>query len=265
MLVVQPSPYFGCSFQPMFNCVCFPRAYIIIPFDLTNVISLFTWLWKSIFWKSQWIVAESISHLLTSPWFNDEPLFGTRFHSSSPENLRCRFDNLCCTFLLRHPESEVSKHRSYLNLGHIWWLEHFSKSYNTGLLWPNKVMIPSTPGGRTYCYKFFFLARLAILPWGNCKTYSISCSWWILCVPKVWSSPNDHVNAISKHACGTPIFNKNIWSTMLNFLYQLSKHRCMGNGMKFLSPYLKSFLHYILSWIPCSACPWEGYTLEICV
>ena len=83
-------------------------------------------------------------------------------------------------------------------------------------LWPGKVMIPSTPGGRTYCYKFSLLARLAILPWGNCKTYSISCSWWILFVSKVWSSPVDHVNAISKHVYGTPIFNRNIWSPMLN-------------------------------------------------
>ena len=33
---------FGCTFQPMFNCVCFLWAYIIISFDLTNVISLFT-------------------------------------------------------------------------------------------------------------------------------------------------------------------------------------------------------------------------------
>ena len=32
--------------------------------------------------------------------------------------------------------------------------------------------MPNTPGRRTYCYKFSFLARLAILPWGNCKTYS---------------------------------------------------------------------------------------------
>ena len=39
------SPYYGCFFQPMFTCVGFPRACIIIPFDLTNVISLFTWLW----------------------------------------------------------------------------------------------------------------------------------------------------------------------------------------------------------------------------
>ena len=29
------------------------------------------------------------------------------------------------------------------------------------------------------------------------------------------------------------------------FPAQLSKHRCMGKVMKFLSPYLKSFLHYI--------------------
>ena len=27
-----------------------------------------------------------------------------------------------------------------------------------------------------------FSARLSILPWGNCKTYSISWSWWILFV-----------------------------------------------------------------------------------
>ena len=29
---------------------------------------------------------------------------------------------------------------------------------------------------------------------------------------------------------------------MQNFPYQLSKHCCMGNVMKFLSPYLKGFL-----------------------
>ena len=84
-------------------------------------------------------------------------------------------------------------------------------------------------------------------------------------ISKVWSSPEDHVNSISKHVNGTPIFNRNIWSTMLNFIYQLSKHRCMGNVMNNPLPYLKSFLHYILTWISCSAYPWEGYTLEIWV
>ena len=92
----------------------------------------------------------------------------------------------------------------------------FPRVITLAYLWPGKVMIPSTPGGRTYCYKFSLLARLAILPRGNCKTYSISCSWWILFVSKVWSSPVDHVNAISKHVYGTPIFNRNIWSPMLN-------------------------------------------------
>ena len=92
----------------------------------------------------------------------------------------------------------------------------FPRVITLAYLWPGKVMIPSTPGGRTYCYKFSLLARLAILPWGNCKTYSISCSWWILFVSKVRSSPVDHVHAISKHVYGTPIFNRNIWSPMLN-------------------------------------------------
>ena len=41
-LVVQPNPYFGRTFQPMFNWVCSPWVYLIILSDLTNVISLFT-------------------------------------------------------------------------------------------------------------------------------------------------------------------------------------------------------------------------------
>ena len=166
-------------------------------------------------------------------------------------------------FLLRHPESEVSWHQSSLNLGQIWWLEHFARVITLVFLWPSKEMscLAHMSGGPVVIV--FFLARLAILRRGNCNTYSISCSWWILFVSKFWSSPVDHVNAISKHVCGTPNFNKNNWSIMLNFLYQLSKHRCMGNIMRFLPPYLKGFLHYILSWISCSSCPWEGYTPEI--
>ena len=106
--------------------------------------------------------------------------------------------------------------------------------------------MPSTPppaGGPIIIDSFS--ARLSIRPWGNCKTYSTSYSWWILRVSKVWSSPEDHVNAISKHVNGTPIFIRNIWSTMLNFIYQLSKHRYMGIVIKFLPPYLNGF--YFLS------------------
>ena len=49
---------------------------------------------------------------------------------------------------------------------------------------PGKVMpcLTHLPGGPIVIVSF--LARLAILPWGNSKTYSISCSWWILCVSK---------------------------------------------------------------------------------
>ena len=141
---------------------------------------------------------------------------GTRFHSSSPENLRCRFDNLCCTFLLRHPESELPWHQSDLNLGQIWWLEHISKSYNIGLYVTRSgdVVLAHLAGGPIVIASFS--AGLSILPWGNCKTYSTSCSWWILHVSKVWSLHSNHVNAVSKHVCGTPFFNKNIWSPKLN-------------------------------------------------
>ena len=41
----------------------------------------------------EWSLSPS-STFTSSPWFNDEPLFRTRFHSSSLENLRCRFDNV---------------------------------------------------------------------------------------------------------------------------------------------------------------------------
>ena len=104
--------------------------------------------------------------------------------------------------------------------------------------------MPSTPSSGGPIIIDSFSARLPIHPWGNCKIYSTSYSWWILRVSKVWSSHEDHVNTISKHVCGTPFITKNIWSTMLNSLYQLSKHRCMGNAMKFFSPYLKWFSTY---------------------
>ena len=51
------------------------------------------------FWKSGGIVAESISHLLTSPWFNDELLFqepAPIVHF--PRILQCHFNDLCCAF-----------------------------------------------------------------------------------------------------------------------------------------------------------------------
>ena len=83
-------------------------------------------------------------------------------------------------------------------------------------MWPGKLMscLAHPAGGPIVIDSFS--ARLSILPWGNCKTYSKNHSWWILCVSKVWPFLEDHVNAISKHVYGTSIFNRNIWSPMLN-------------------------------------------------
>ena len=119
---------------------------------------------------------------------------------------------------------------------------YFPRDITLVFMWPGKVMscLAHLAGGPIVIVSF--LASLAILPWGNSKTYLISCSWWILCVCKVWPLLEDHANVISKHVCGTPIFNKSIWRTMQNFLCPLSKHRCMGDVKKFLSPYLKGFL-----------------------
>ena len=134
------------------------------------------------------------------------------------------------------------------------------------LWWPGNMMsclAPPPAGGPIIIDSFS--ARLSIHPWGNCKTYSTSYSRWILRDSKVWSSPEGHVNAVSKHVCDTLIFNKNIRSPMLNVSCSITQTPLYGQCHANYLPYLKSFLHYILTWISCSACPWEGYTLEICV
>ena len=187
---------------------CYLLVHIVVEIHLLNTSKSYRWVHQS-------------PHPLVDLMMNS--CFGTRFHSSFPENLRCHLVNLCCTVLLRHRESELSWHQSDLNLGQIWWLEHISKSCNIFprvvtlvYLWPGKVMAcPAYLAGWPVDI-VSLLARLSILPWGNCKTYSTSFSWWILCVSKVWPLLEDHVNAISKHVYGTPIFNRNIWRQMLN-------------------------------------------------
>ena len=156
----------------------FPRAYNIILFELTSVIFLFTLLWKSIHLEfsmnCRW-AHQPPPHPLHGLLMNS--CFGTRLRSSFPENLTMSSRQFVShLFLLRHPESEVSWPQADLTLGRIWWLEHNSKSYNTGLLWPGKVMscLAHLTGGPIVIVSFY--ARLSILPWGNCKTYSTSCS-----------------------------------------------------------------------------------------
>ena len=148
--------------------------------------------------------------------------FGTRFHSSSPENLEISFR----LFVLHLFFSDILSLR-YHDTNRIWisvrydgW-NIFPRVITLVFMWPGKVMSCLAHRTRGLSVIVSFVTRLIIFPWGNFKTYSISCSWWILCESKVRSLPNDHVNAISKHVCGTPIFNKNIQSPMLNVSWSI--------------------------------------------
>ena len=133
--------------------------------------------------------------------------------------------------------------------------------------WPGNMMSclappPPLGGGPIVIISF---ARTTILPGGNCKTYSTSYSWWILRVSKVGSSPEDPVNAISKHVSGTPMFQKeHLKPNAKCFLLNYPNTAVWVMSWEF-SPLPKEFLHYILSWISCSVCPWEGYTTWICL
>ena len=158
---------------------------------------------------------------------------------------------------LRYPDTN----RIWISVRYDGW-NIFPRVIRMVFMWPGKVLscLAHLAGGHVVIDSF--PTRLSILPWGNCKTYSTSYSWWILRVSKVWSSPDDHVNAISKHVYGTPIFNKTTWSPMLNVSCSITQTPLHGQCHENSLPYLKSFLHYILSWISCSVCPWEGYTPE---
>ena len=114
-------------------------------------------------------------------------------------------------FLLNYPNTN----QIWISVRNDGW-NLFPRVITMVFMWPGKVMSCLAPLAGGPIVIVSFLARLVILPWANCKTYSISCSWWILFDSKVWSSPVDYVNAISRHVYGTPIFNRNIWSPMLN-------------------------------------------------
>ena len=68
----------------------------------------------------------NLEELSLSPSATPHPLLDLMMNSSELASvvqfsriLQCHLDNLCCTFLLRHPESEVSSLQSDLNLGQI--------------------------------------------------------------------------------------------------------------------------------------------------
>ena len=114
--------------------------------------------------------------------------FGTRFHSSFPENLTMSSRQFVLHLFfsgilsLRYPDTN----QIWISVRYDGW-NIFPRVITLVFIWPGKVMscLAHLAGGPIVIVSF--LARLTILPWGNCKTYSISCSWWILCVSIAWS------------------------------------------------------------------------------
>ena len=125
--------------------------------------------------------------------------------------------------------------------------------------------MPSTPGRRPYCYRFL-LARLSILPWGNGKTYSISCAWWILRLSRVWPFAWRPCQYYLEACLWYSDFQQeHLKPNAKCFLLNYPNTVVWVISWDSSPPLPKWFLLSILSWISCSACPWEGYTPGICV
>ena len=145
--------------------------------------------------------------------------FGTCFHSSFPENLQCHLVNLHFTFFfsgilsLRYPDTN----QIWIAVRYGGW-NIFPRVITLVFIWLGKVMscLAHLAEGPIVIVSFF--NKVNQFSMRNLNALFNKLSWWILCVSKVRPLLEDHVNAISKHVCGTPIFNKNIWSTMLNLL-----------------------------------------------
>ena len=126
----------------MFNCVCFPRTYIIISIDLTNVISLFTWLWKSIFLEilrnCRW-VHQPPPHPLLGLLMNS--CFWTCFHSTILENLKIssRQFVLHLFFLGVLSLSYPDTNQIWISVRYDGW-NIFPRVITLAYLWPGKVM-----------------------------------------------------------------------------------------------------------------------------
>ena len=103
--------------------------------------------------------------------------FGTRFHSSFPENLtmssRQIVPHLFFSGILRWRFPDTN--RIWTSVRYDGW-NIFPRVITLVFIWPGKVMscLAHLAGGPIVIVSF--LTRLVILSWGNCKTYSIGCS-----------------------------------------------------------------------------------------
>ena len=137
--------------------------------------------------------------------------FGTRFHSSVPKNLTMSSRQFVLHLFftdilsLSYPDTN----RIWISVRYDGW-DNFPRVMMLVLWWPGNMMscLPPLAGGPIIIISF---ARITILPRGNCKTYFISCSWWIICVSKVWPLIEHHIIATSKHDYDTPALQQEHW------------------------------------------------------
>ena len=140
----------------------------------------------------------------SSPWLNDEPLFGTRFHSSIPENHIMSSHQLCCT-----SSSQASwvwgiltpiRYESRLDM---MVRMHFPWVITLVFIWPGKVMswLAHLAGGpivivlpfsnvnhssmrklKDLFNKLFLMNPLSIqsptFAWRPCQCYLEACMWY---------------------------------------------------------------------------------------
>ena len=80
---------------------------------------------------------------------------------------------------LRYPAT----YQNWISVWYDGW-NIFPRVITLVFIWPGKVMscLAHLAGGPIVIISL--LARLSIIPWGNCKTYSTSYYWWIFVFPK---------------------------------------------------------------------------------
>ena len=148
----------GYTLLSLLSWACFPRAYIIISLIRQMKFPCSHNCGNQSFGNLDDLLLSLSATSSSSPSFTHELLFQNPLPLFISRESYDVFSSICVApFLLRHPESEVSWHQLDLNLGQIWWLEHISKSYNLGLMWPGQVMsCLAHLAGWPYCYRFLF-------------------------------------------------------------------------------------------------------------
>ena len=128
------------------------------------------------------------------------------------------------------------------------------------LWWPGNMMSCLAPlaGGPIIIISF---ARITILPGGNCKTYFISCSWWIICVSKVWPLIETPYHCYLEAWLWYPAHQQEHWRRDAKcFLVSYPNTVVWVTSWLILASYLNGWVLALLPCMPCSACTWEGYT-----